>query len=591
MRCIKLKTAIVLGMLLCGGDLLAQEVTETVAKEQCGKQYSGYFNTSNAVTSAYGGNQAGLTYADSLNQVTIGYDMQYRNIGNIRTTTSVGYYTPDGTSEYEGTKRYKRQSHNLSASYQRFQGNHLFNATLYGSLDRSSERGYRMGTINHDSITYAGNGMRSLSCDSKEMALDLFYRYLLQHGRMVAINVVNTLGKSYSESEETLTVDAVDANAYDYDRYSRSDNDSYSLIALAGFSTPIKEKGKLTISSRYEYKQLRQTHTDGTDNPYSHDEYIDAGYVQRWHDDHVTLNTTAGVDILKQVSSTRALTKALPYVRAYTDWWGKERIEGMTVQLTLTMEAKSPSLSDLTAGITYFDPWLMATGSPDAESYWQTSAKIAFAYYEPKRKWSVQFDITPSYANDHIATAVMKQDGCVFLKPANMGWDFELSSSLRAMWHPVKWLTLEPYLQYSISRYDTPVSSINFRYWRGGGSLTLSQKSLSVVLAADSPTKKYDSNLITRGSAQYAAIVKYRIHDWTVGAEYHYSGHDEYITANTPNLYYWDNNDWRRLNHRVSLTLAYSFSKGRSRKHDTKFLKESSSDNGLNKFSKPRGAQ
>ncbi len=578
-------------MLLCGGGMLAQEKTDNVNREPDGRQYSGYFNTSNAVTSAYGNNQAGLTYSDSLNQVTIDYNMLYRNIGDIRNTTSVGYYTPDGTSEYEGTKRYKRQSHNLSAAYQRLQGNHLFNATLYGSIDRSSERGLRTGTINHDSLTYAGDGMRSLRCDSKEIALDLFYSYLLQHGRTFAVNVVNTLGKSYSESEETMTVDAVNADVYDYDRYSGSDNHSYSLIARAYFVTPVKEKGKLTLSSRYEYKQLRQTYTDGKDSPYSHDEYIDAGYEQRWFDGHVTLNTTAGVDILKQVSSARTLTKALPYMRLYTDWWGKNRIEGMTVQLTLTMGDKLPSLSDLNAGITYFGPWLMATGNPEAESHWLTSAKIAFAYFEPKRKWSVQFSITPSYANDHIATAVMKQDGCVFLKPANMGWDFELMSSLRAMWRPVKWLTLEPYLQYSISRYDTPVSSINFRYWRGGGSVTVSNKALSVVLAADSPTKKYDSNLITRGSAQYAAIVKYKIKDWTVGAEYHYSGHDEYITANTPNLYYWDNNDWRRLNHRVSLTLAYSFSKGRSRKHDTKSFNERSDDTGLNKFSKPRGAQ
>ncbi len=570
--------------------MCAQEETDTVAREQCDRQYSGYFNTSNAVTSAYGNNQASLAYADSLNQVKLDYSMLYRNIWGIENTTSVGYYTPDGTSDYEGTKHYKQQSHSLSASYQRFQGNHLFDATLCGSLYRSSERGFRTGTINHYSLTYAGNGMRALSCDSKVIALNLFYRYLLQHGRMVAINVVNTLGKSYSESEETMTVDATDADAYDYDRLSRSDNNSYSLLAQAHFVTPIKEKGKLTLSSRYQYKQLRQTCTEGTDNPYSHDEYIDAGYEQRWHNDLVRLNTTAGVDILKQVSSARALTKALPYIRLHTDWQGKGKLHGATAQLTLTMENQAPQLSDMTAGITYFDPWLMATGTPDLKTFWRASARLALAYLQPNQKWTVQLVAIPSYSNDHIATAVMKSDGCVYLKPANMGGDFELSLHLHGTWHPTKWLTLEPYLQYYNTQYDTPVSSINFNHWRGGGTVTISDKNLSVALSANSPTKKRDSNLTTRGSAQYAAVVEYKIHNCTIGAEYHYSGHNEYITADTPNLYYLDNNNWQPMSHNIRLNLVYTFSKGHSRKHETVPTVMPSPDTGLNRFNTPRKA-
>ncbi len=574
--------------------MCAQEETDTVAREQCDRQYSGYFNTSNAVTSAYGNNQASLAYADSLNQVKLDYSMLYRNIWGIQNTTSVGYYSPDGTSDYEGTKHYKQQSHSLSASYQRFQGNHLFDATLCGSLDRSIEQGFRTSTINHYSLTYAGNGMRALSCNSKVIALNLFYRYLLQHGRMVAINVVNTLGKSYSESEETMTVDATDAAAYDYDRLSRSDNNSYSLLALAYFTTQVKGGGKLTLSSRYQYKQLRQTSQGDKDKPFAHDEFLYADFVKHWeevpHYGYATLSTMLGFNLHNQTTSTTSLVKALPYIRLHTDWRGKEKLQGATAQLTLTMESQAPQLSDMTAGITYFDPWLMATGTPDLKTFWRASAKLTLAYLQPNQRWTVQLVAIPSYSNDHIATAVMKSDGCVYLKPANMGGDFELSLHLRGTWHPTKWLTLEPYLQYYNTQYDTPVSSINFNHWRGGGTITISGKNLSVVLAANSPTKKRDSNLTTKGSAQYAAVVAYKIHNYTVGAEYHYSGHNEYITADTPNLYYLDNNNWQPMSHNIRLNLVYTFSKGHSRKHKTVPTVMPSPDTGLNRFNTPRKA-
>ena len=66
-------------------------VVNIVVKKRHDRSYSGYFNTSNAVNTGYGTNQVDLTYADSLNQVKIGYLLDYRNIGNIDNQTDFIY--------------------------------------------------------------------------------------------------------------------------------------------------------------------------------------------------------------------------------------------------------------------------------------------------------------------------------------------------------------------------------------------------------------------------------------------------------------------------------------------------------------------
>ena len=106
-------------------SLTAGPVVNIVVKKRHDRSYAGYFNTSNAVNTEFGTNQIDLTYADSLNQVKLGYIVDYRNIGNIDNLAEYTY-SPQLHSQYRGTSRYKGQYHNISASYQRYQGNHLF---------------------------------------------------------------------------------------------------------------------------------------------------------------------------------------------------------------------------------------------------------------------------------------------------------------------------------------------------------------------------------------------------------------------------------------------------------------------------------
>ena len=105
-------------------------------------------------------------------------------------------------------------------------------------------------------------------------------------------------------------------------------------------------------------------------------------------------------------------------------------------------------------------------------------------------------------------------------------------------------------------------------------SLKTDEKSFSLYSYLE-PTKVYDGDLLSRGSLQYAGTIQYKIGNWSVGAKYNYSGHNNYTVSNLPILRYNENKDWKPLQHMARLTATYTFSVGKSRKHDGKILIES----------------
>lgn len=197
--------------------------------------------------------------------------------------------------------------------------------------------------------------------------------------------------------------------------------------------------------------------------------------------------------------------------------------------------------------------------------------------------------IQPSYAHNKIATTIAKNANYVLLRPQNIGGDLECRFDLYGSWYPFKWLELSPYVEYYISRFETPSQKVKFNYWRFGGNITASFKNLSILFDINSPTKVYDGDILTRGSLQYAGVIQYKFGNWSVGAKYNYSGHNNYDLADLTTFRYYERKDWKPLQHMVRLTATYTFSVGRSRRHDWKLLNDSSKDNtGLGKFNTPQ---
>lgn len=110
-------------------------IVNVITNKKHDQQYDGYFNTSNAVAMGNGFNQGVLTYTDSLNMVKAGYWVNYRNIGNIGEHSEYNYDKLGRSTMYDTKRRYEGAMHNISAEYQRYQGNHLFNVSVVGVIN------------------------------------------------------------------------------------------------------------------------------------------------------------------------------------------------------------------------------------------------------------------------------------------------------------------------------------------------------------------------------------------------------------------------------------------------------------------------
>lgn len=555
-------------------------VVNVIVKKRHDVQYTGYFNLLNGVNTGFGENQADLTYSDSLNQVKLDYLYSYRNYGRLGRQAEYTYGSQLHT-QYDGPSRYKGALHNIGASYQRFQGKHLFNARLYTRLMPLQDIETRTGVITAPDGTYQGSGINAMKTSSNTLAADLYYSYNMDNGGLFAINVVNTFGNSFSDSERSMKFDGSEAAGYDYDIRSRVDNDSYSLIGNALYTAPLWG-GRISASSRYEYRQLDQVSSGNEYRPYSHTGSLNAGGA--WFNNGMSFVPTAGVKIVKQESAGVSQTSASPYLRLYCDWWGKGKADGLTVQMTLLLRNTVPSLDKLTESTTYLDPWLISIGNPHLKSSLIYSGDLVLGWFPTSSRNQLFVKLSPSYASDKIATTVVKEGENIYLKPQNIGGDFEFMLYAYGSLYPFKWLELSPYVEYYRSRFDTPAQKVKFDYWRVGGNITASVRNVEMIVAINSPTKEYDGDLLSRGSLQYAGVVQYKIGDWSVGVRCNYRGHNDYTAAELPAFRFYERQDWRPY-HLVQLTATYTFSVGRSRRHASKMINESGTDNtGLNRF-------
>lgn len=562
-------------------------VVNVIVKKRHARQYSGYINTSNAVNTGFGTNQIDLTYADSLNQVKVGYFIDYRNIRNISSHTDFTY-SPEHYSQYRGSSIYSGEYHNLYTSYQRFQGKHLFNAKLYSVIDPGKEEDSRNSLVRYNNETSEGHNLNQLKSRSGTTTLDVYYRYLMEKGRMFAINVVNALGESQSKSTYiTESEDAGNAaNSYDYQ--TEVENNTYSFITNAMFVSPLWG-GSFSTAARYEYQQLYQQSAISEYTPSSHDEFVYAGGSWKWGQGWIV--PTIGVSLLQQAAASITHTSVLPYFRLYTDWWGEDSFKGASVQLTLVANQRNPALGDLTESKTYLDPWTVSIGNPALEEYWVNNAKLALCYFAPDGKNMVNLVMRPQYAYNRIAKTIVLGESQVYFQPKNIGGEFACQFLLQGTWSPLKWLSFSPYWEYYISHFQTPSQQVRFNYMRIGSGVTFSQNNMSLLLAINSPTKEYDGDLLVRGSLQYAAIFQYKWKNWSWGAMYNYSGYNEYTIAELPEFKYYKNKDWRPLHHLTRITATYNFSVGRARRHDNKLINESSNNTGLREFDKPQKPQ
>ena len=148
-------------------------VVNVIMKKVHDLYYSGYFNANNALNTGFGTNQATLSFRDSLNQISLNYFVDYRNIHNIEKKST---YKPENSwpSRFDEDQVYKGALHQLSANYQRFTGRYYFYTKLTLSTDPRRQTANGAGWTGADETNEFVN-FSNLKSNSRSANLTFFY--------------------------------------------------------------------------------------------------------------------------------------------------------------------------------------------------------------------------------------------------------------------------------------------------------------------------------------------------------------------------------------------------------------------------------
>lgn len=555
-------------------------VINVVTRKPVKSMVSGYFSLQNAVSSVDGLNSGTLTYADSLNRVQAFYNMHYSNSKDIE-QSSVYEYGADRISDYAEKGSLLSAWHTLDLSYQRDQGNHMFKATLSGIYEHSREKYSGIAKIGDAGISTDGTSSSRSDANAKQIGLTLYYRLKLGNGKLLAFNVVNTLGKSASSG--TLTRDvAPPHDALNYDLAYGNDNKTYALSATTSYSMPVGN-GNFGASFRYGYNRLNQTGTGTEAKPESHRTNTSVRYA--WMKNGFTLMPSLALNTIETITLEGRDTYVSPAFNFASVWNApKGVLNGWSANLTYSLSNRSAILGNIANSISYIDHRFISEGNPALKPFRDHSGQLSIRYYSPDGRNSFRIMLLPQYAHHPFAPVLTTEGDMQVLRYENIRYSYTNACYVSASWHVLPWLELSPYVDYSYGRYSMSGDRKSFGQWRVGGSITVSKDHFEFSAAFNPSIKQYDGMLFKRQSTQAYADIRYRINNFSVTCAYRYYGQNEYTSGANGEFKYKDARSIKAFAHHVSLTLTYSFSKGKQMQHSDPMLYEAPADNGLGSF-------
>ena len=223
-------------------------------------------------------------------------------------------------------------------------------------------------------------------------------------------------------------------------------------------------------------------------------------------------------------------------------------------------------------------------GNPDARPYRQHSGSLRVEYMSPDGMNIFMIGAYPGYARHPLAPVLSPVDGTMALRYENIRYSYSNAFSMSAAWHVLPWLELAPSIGYSYSRDVFNDGRVSFGHWSAGASVYVTKGHFELSGAFNPSTKQIDGDLFKRRSIQAWARLRYKINSFSVACRYRYMNQNEYTIGRSDGFYYIEENSRKSFAHCVSISLTYSFSKGKQTNHADRMLYDSTNDAGLGDF-------
>lgn len=562
-------------------------IVNVITNKKHDQQYDGYFNTSNAVAMGNGFNQGVLTYTDSLNMVKAGYWVNYRNIGNIGEHSEYNYDILGRSTMYDTKRRYEGARHNISAEYQRYQGNHLFNVTVVGVINPGEQNSSGTALLTEGPQVYTGTSQSHLKSRANSINTTIYYG-LTKGLTSFAVSANGAFGKSYSDAWSKVVMPEP-YSQYSYDNNSRLDNTSYTFNTYALVTTPWLG-GNFSTAAAYKYSRIKQEYSGNTVTPHTHNLFINTAMSWNFNNE-LHIFEALGASVYSEYNGIQTRTTLSPRLSFSINWWPKS-VKGFNARLDFLAMKSKASLSSLSESYSYKDNWFIFTGNPELNDYWKSSGSLLTSYRFGDSGNKITASYSLSYSDKPFINTLAYDNGMVIAKQYEMSYRCYHFLTIKGSWFPFKWLELAPYIELDAEKYSTLAQRYNHKHFRFGGSVILRHKALTLELAANSSGRYWSGDFTDRFSAQYAAVVQYKWRNWAFGARWHYSGHNDYESGSIPGFNYIVSSEYTKLHNLVQFDVVYYFSIGRSRRHAGKMLSDGEGvDSGLNSYNKGRISQ
>lgn len=558
--------------------------------------YQAQADLRNDITSLFGVNSVSGSVTDSLNRVNVSYGMTYNNpavgifsTGGIKSEKKYNYgdivqslYTTDN-SKFAYTTQW------ASASYQRFQGCHMFNANVSYSWSRTHISDPTDITLTSPTTTATGVAEQDILNKNQSITADLYYMYF-KGARQFAVNMVNYFGKSSSDNSlwQQLSGDAIDDS---YSITNNIKNDIYSLIANAYYTQPLFGGG-LGVSALYTLTRLQQSTVDigglMTDNTthkyltYTHKGQAHAGIG--WNISNWSIYPYVGIRLYQYKNDTyTSPSTAKPIGGINAKWSPQGVMSGFSIFASAAIGSSMTGATGLTESITYLDRsldrYFILTGNSKARSSLNTKESILISYYFPDGRNALILRGSAYYTPNYWASVLRSEGNVVYQQTDDIGKYQHYSMLITGTVYPFKWFEVSPYIEYYDTSYSTFVQKIHDQYWRYGGGITFLLRSWEFSLSANAPYHILDGDLKRVSPAQYGATVRWKHRNWSLGLYWNYQ--EEQIEKGYCPGFSFDKRTMTSNKNTFMIQFSYNFRKGKARQHIEKTFSHSIDETGI----------
>ncbi len=554
-------------------------VVNIIIKRPKKRMYSAYLNSVDDPIDFYSGDAINLTYADSLNQVKVNYNLAVQDKKMNTSSNNIDYQ--DGSySGYRSTDyRSIGNSHTLSASYQRFQGKHLFNveaAYSWTPYSRSLTRG--LATYRDPSgKEYSGEGGSYLLNKNRRGYINLYYAYSFDYSSKFAINVVNTWG--HAVSRNNIWRNYHDHPGLDYNIDNNIDNHTYSLGASAYYYRFLF-KGLFSAGMNWMYSRLNQKDSGIETIPETNSGRLYAGWQRTWG--FFSFMPSIGMDVYLSKDQIGKQSYTIPFVQISLRATGKGRFSGFVSNLSLRMSHTTPATSSLALNTTNITDKLVSIGNPDLKRSVWTSASLNLRYVFHNNS-VLSLNYGPTFKRHSIAPVLFQREGITYIQNQNISNTMENTVSLYSDIKLLRWLSVSPSVGYSHISFRTPTQHINDGRWSYSAGINFSFKGWYMAVFSNVHLKSYNGDFIDRAAGQHGALVNWKYKTFSIQARYNYYHHAALSRSAVLDRFRYRNVEDGRRNSLLFI-ISYYFSHGKARNHDNKILNNYDSNTGLSDY-------